>query len=79
MITALEVIEKTPLVITADDGGTIKIWDIRSLKCFQSVECGYKTVISKLMNLYSEGMLSFVGRRVNIMEFDDKSKIVKKF
>ena len=34
MVTALEVIEKTPLVLTADDGGTIKIWDIRTLKCF---------------------------------------------
>jgi hypothetical protein len=33
MVTALDVIEDTPMVVTADDAGCIKIWDIRSLKC----------------------------------------------
>lgn len=33
MITAVELIDKSPMVISADDNGTIKVWDIRSLKC----------------------------------------------
>ncbi len=33
MVTAVEVIEKTPMAITADDSGALKIWDIRSLIC----------------------------------------------
>lgn len=52
MVTALEVIEETPMVITADDSGTIKIWDIRSLKCLQTVERKEKTIITKIMEFY---------------------------
>jgi len=34
MVTAIELIQNTPIVLTADDGGNIKLWDIRSLKCY---------------------------------------------
>ena len=34
MVTAIELIPNTPIVLTADDGGNIKLWDIRSLKCY---------------------------------------------
>ena len=30
-VTAIEVIEGTPMVLSADDGGNIKVWDIRNL------------------------------------------------
>ena len=33
MVTAIETIENTPMVISADDTGTIKVWDIRELRC----------------------------------------------
>ena len=33
MINALACVEKTPMVVSADDCGNIKVWDIRSLKC----------------------------------------------
>lgn len=29
MITAIQVIEKTPMLISSDDIGTIKVWDVR--------------------------------------------------
>jgi len=33
MITAMTCIEESPMVISADDCGVIKVWDIRDLKC----------------------------------------------
>ena len=33
MITAIDCIENTPMVISSDDSGVIKIWDIRTMKC----------------------------------------------
>lgn len=33
MVTALCVIENSPMVVTADDCAVIKLWDIRKLKC----------------------------------------------
>lgn len=41
MISGLQIVKKTPLVITTDDGGDIKVWDIRSLKCLQTLSIGY--------------------------------------
>jgi hypothetical protein len=73
MVTALEVIEGTPMVVTADDAGIIKTWDIRSLKCIQTVDRKEKTIITKLMDIYSEGYICYTGRRVNVMQFDQRS------
>ena len=33
MVTAVIVVEKTPMIVSADDCGNIKVWDIRTLKC----------------------------------------------
>lgn len=42
------------------------------------MECGNKTVISKILNIIYDGKICFVGRRVNMLEFDDKTLIKKK-
>lgn len=39
------------MVVSADDNGIIKIWDIRTFKCIQTVQVGSKTVISKLLDI----------------------------
>ncbi|EGR31881.1 hypothetical protein IMG5_100300 [Ichthyophthirius multifiliis] len=43
MVTSIDCVEKTPMIISGDDQGNIKIWDIRTLKCIQSIECGQRT------------------------------------
>ena len=72
MITAIQVIEKSPMVISGDDQGTIKLWDIRSLKCLQTLSFGQKTIISKFIDISDQGMIGFIGSRVHLMNFDDK-------
>ncbi|KAL4499692.1 hypothetical protein ABPG72_017232 [Tetrahymena utriculariae] len=78
MITAIDCVEKTPMIISSDDSGTIKIWDIRTLKCIQTVDCGQRTVITKIINLYSKGKLCFLGTRINVIDFDEADLIIKK-
>ncbi|EAR87863.2 WD domain, G-beta repeat protein (macronuclear) [Tetrahymena thermophila SB210] len=78
MITAIDCVEKTPMIISSDDSGTIKIWDIRTLKCIQTVDCGQRTVITKIINLYPKGRLCFLGTRINVIDFDEADLIIKK-
>jgi len=70
-VTAVELIEKTPMVITSDDCGRIKVWDIRNLTCLQTLELETKATISRLIGIYEYGKLGFVGSRINLLEFED--------
>lgn len=70
IVTAIECIEGTPMIITADDNGTIKTWDIRSFQCCQTIELSRKTLITKLLNMDNIGKVSFIGCRVNFLKFD---------
>jgi len=71
MVTAIEVVEKSPMAISADDSGNIKVWDLRNLTCLQTIELGNRVVINKVINLYGHNKLCFIGSRVNILDFDD--------
>jgi len=33
MVTAIELVDQTPMMISADDAGCVKLWDVRSMKC----------------------------------------------
>ena len=55
MVTAVQVLEGSPMVVSADDIGNVKIWDIRSFNCLQTVEVGSKTIVSKLIDMYEVG------------------------
>ena len=80
IVTAIECIEGTPMVITADDNGilkfslkfigTIKTWDIRSFQCCQTISLSRKTLITKLLNMDNINKIAFIGSRVNFLEFD---------
>lgn len=74
LITAIECVESTPMVISADDSGCIKIWDIRSLKCFQTIDLNQRTSISKLVDVFSLNRIAFIGCRVSYLEFDKISQ-----
>lgn len=78
MVTAVTVIEKTPMAISADDIGNIKVWDIRNLNCLQTLEMGGRTIITKLVDMYEVAKICYVGSRVNILDFDDAYDIKNK-
>jgi hypothetical protein len=70
MVTAIQCIEKTPLVVSADDTGVIKLWDIRNLKCTQTVDLYAKSIITRILDIEGEGRLCFISSRINFIEFD---------
>lgn len=73
VINTFTVVEETPMVVSADDKGKIKIWDLRSYKCIQTIDLGDQTLIVKLVDLMSVNMLAFTGSRLTLMEFDARS------
>lgn len=66
------------MVISADDKGKVKIWDIRNYKCVQTLDFRDKTNITKLLDMIDLGKVGVLGSRINFVEFDEKIEIQKK-
>ena len=71
IITVIQVIEKTPMVITGDEMGQLRIWDIRKNNCLQMIDLGSQTSILHIVSMFSIGKLCFAGSRINLMDFED--------
>lgn len=74
MVTAVACIRNSPMVVTADDQGVIKVWDIRELKCVQSLDLGYQNNITRLLDIGDKGKICFIGCRVNFIRFNEEIK-----
>lgn len=59
------------MIVSADDMGNIKIWDIRSLKCLQTINIGCKTSMTHIINVPDKNMICLLGTRVNFISFDN--------
>lgn len=70
LVSAIEVIEGSPMVISGDDNGCLKLWDVRTFHCLQTIDLGHKTTMNKLLNLENVGRIAFIGCRVNCLLFD---------
>jgi hypothetical protein len=75
VINTFIVIEETPMVVSADDKGRIKVWDIRSYMCIQTIDMGEQTLIIRLLNLIDIGKLVFTGSRLSIVDLDMRSGV----
>lgn len=69
-VTAIEVIKDTPLLISADEIGFIKTWDIRNMTCFQTIHFESKGSIKTFLYVNSQ---KFIGAdiRLHWFEFED--------
>ncbi|EGR34417.1 RNA recognition motif protein, putative [Ichthyophthirius multifiliis] len=80
MVTSFQIIPENPMVVSSDDNGIIKIWDIRSLKCLQTIEIMTKSSITNILYIESKNSLCFLNARLNIMKFDEcKTKNTEEF
>jgi len=78
MVNAVEVIEKTPMIVSADDLGKLKVWDLRDLNCVQTVDFGHKVTINKIISAYQFGKLCFAGSRISLLSFDSPVEVSSK-
>ena len=78
LITCFTLIKKTPMLVSADDKGKVKLWDFRCFTCLQTIDFSDKTVITNLLDMIQIGKLGVFGSRVNYIEFEDRNQIIKK-
>lgn len=69
-VTAIEVIKDTPLLISADEIGFIKTWDIRNMSCFQTIHFESKGSIKTFLHV-SDKKLIGADIRLHWFEFED--------
>ena len=69
MLTAIVVIGSTPMLCSSDDQGVIKLWDMRTSACLQTLCIGKKTQILTMIDVSRQNLLCFLGSRVNLLKF----------
>jgi hypothetical protein len=74
IITAILPIENSPMVITADDTGVIKTWDIRLCQCVQTISLGDTIKASSFVDLHIG--IGIVSRRVIVVKFERIEEIL---
>lgn len=55
------------MVVSCDDKGKVKIWDLRSYKCVQTLDFRDKTLITRLLDMVDIGKFGVLGSRVNFL------------
>lgn len=63
----MTIISKSPMVVSADDKGKIKIWNIKNFKCMQTIDFSDKVVITKLLDMASSKKIAVVGSRITLL------------
>jgi WD40 repeat protein len=72
LVTSFTLLRKSPMVVSADDKGKVKVWDLRNYKCIQTLDFRDKTNITKLLDMMPLGKIGVFGSRINFVEFDEK-------
>ncbi|KAL4446069.1 hypothetical protein ABPG74_021608 [Tetrahymena malaccensis] len=73
MVTALQQIDNTEMIVSADDQGVLKIWDIRSFGCLQTIQLFIKSTINQIQYMPQKQVVCLLSSRVGFINFDIKS------
>ena len=57
------------MVVSADDRGMVKVWNIRNFKCMQSIDFSDKVTITRILDMGSEQKIGLVGSRIIMLNF----------
>ncbi|EAR87603.1 WD domain, G-beta repeat protein (macronuclear) [Tetrahymena thermophila SB210] len=80
IVTAFKGIEGTPMIVSSDDKYNVKIWDIRTTNCIQSIDIDLRNPIKQIHATMDR--VFFQSSRVTSFEFDidiqQKMEIKKK-
>ncbi len=64
LVTCISLVKNTPMVVSADDKGKVKIWNLRNYKCMQTLNFSDNIVITKLLDMIDIGKLGVMGSRI---------------
>ncbi|CDW75100.1 rna recognition motif [Stylonychia lemnae] len=71
-VTSIQILKDTPLLISADEIGFLKTWDIRSSQCVQTVHFECKSSIHQFININDKKFIG-IEYRLHWFEFEDKA------
>ena len=60
------------MIVSADDRGKVKIWNIRNLKCMQTIDFSDKVTFTKVLDLGNERKIALMGSRIIMLSFENK-------
>ncbi|KAL4492632.1 hypothetical protein ABPG72_007745 [Tetrahymena utriculariae] len=78
MVTALQQIQNTEMIASADDQGVLKIWDIRSFGCLQTIQLFIKSTINQIQYMPQKQVLCLLSSRLGFINFDNKNNLESK-
>jgi WD40 repeat protein len=58
------------MVVSADDKGKVKVWNMRNLKCMQTIDFTDKVIITKLLDLSGGNKIAVLGSRITLLHLD---------
>lgn len=64
LIVTFIAIDDTPMVVSCDDRQKLKVWDLRSYKCLQTVDFFGRAAIRGLVSLLDDGKIALLGNRI---------------
>lgn len=69
-VTCFTLVKRTPMVVSADDKGKVKIWNIKNLKCMQTIDFSDKVIITRLLDLSTENKIAILGSRIALLHLE---------
>lgn len=58
------------MIISCDDRQKVKVWDIRSYKCLQTVDFSGRAAIRGLVSLLDVNRVALLGSRIELLTLD---------
>jgi len=73
-INALEIMHQSPLALTTDDRSYLKVWDLRTLSCVQSVFLD-GMVVNKIIDIKPLSSLLIIANRIHWYEYESSTTV----
>lgn len=66
-VSCMTLVPKTPMAVSADDKGKVKIWNIKNFKCMQTIDYTDKVVITKVLDMSQHRKIAVMGSRITLL------------
>lgn len=66
--TAIAALQNSPIVLTVQDEGTMKLWDIRDLSCFQTLVAPSNILFRSVMQM--DKGVALMGSKLFVFNYE---------
>lgn len=65
------------MVVSADDRGKVKIWNIKNFKCVQTLDFSDKVIITKILDMAYQKKIALLGSRIILLNLENPPEHVE--